>query len=147
MTTEVKTPVEYFMDLWTKRAEYQNKIDVLLREAQEAIKAYHFNGRFIGLFNEIELTEHASGTYSVIFPVEYGHLDTEYNSYTIPLETCLAGRASVIAFFVEEKRQQQEKADAMGLERLAKEKDDRRRLYNKLKLEFDPPPEAIIKRE
>lgn len=147
MTEAVKTTIELFMDVWTNATRYQHKIDMLLHEAKDAIKAYHFPryGHTV-LFSPIEVAEHAAGKYLVIFPIEYHRdNDAEYNSYTIPLEDCMAGRDAVIAFFVEEKRKQQEKADAMGLQRLAKEREDRRRLYDKLKLEFDPPVEAIIK--
>lgn len=147
MADIVKTPIEYFMEIWNKATQYQHKINVLLSEAKVAIKDYHFpRYTHTVLFNPVELAESASGKYSVIFPIEYHrNNDAEYNSYTISLETCLAGRDAVIAFFVEEKRKQQEQADAMGLKKLAQEREDRRRLYDKLKLEFDPPAEAIIK--
>jgi hypothetical protein len=136
-----KLTEEDFMNAWEQRAQYNNMIKTMLRPTADAIKLYHWpRGDASVLFHGVELSEGGDHKKSIVITVECHTNGNEREvTYTIPLEACLGGQADVIAFFVEEKAKQEERANEMGKQRDQAATEERRKLYDKLKLEFDPP--------
>lgn len=138
---------EDFMNSWHQMEQYREQINHMLEPGLDAIRSFHYprGGAQVFLYS-FEVYAHSNKPTEVAYTVEhtiYG--DSSTTTFTIPLVSILAGGAAVIAFFEEERAKQEEKANEMGRQHELKDKEERQQLFNKLKLEFEPPAEAIIK--
>jgi|SRR5665213_36727 len=145
----VKPTEEDFMNAWHQRAQYNKMIETMLRPSVEAIKLYHWpRGDSSVSYYGAEIYESVNNKKSIAISVDcHTNGNVRQLTYTIPIEDCLGGQAAVIAFFVEEKARQDAKADEMGRQRELAATEERHKLYNRLKLEFEPPAAALTKVE
>jgi hypothetical protein len=132
---------EDFLKIWKKHLSVMKQLEVILAPATDAIKQRFFKRQpAIVKWGDTELHSKDNVNYNVVITVEWfedrrGEMDE--NAYTIPLHAALAGTKAVNDFFDEEDRKQQEEAKRLGLLKEARDKDQRRELYLKLKAEFD----------
>lgn len=138
---------EDFLNAWNQMAQYKHQVNTMLHPALEAIEAYHFSfgGSHI-LLDNFEYHESSKGKF-IMYSIEV-HINgnTRDTTFTIPLDVCLAGKKATIKYFEEEKRKQEEKANVAGKARDDADKEERRKKFLELKLEFEPKEDAIVKK-
>lgn len=138
---DVTLKSEDFLKIWKKHLAAMKQLEVVLAPTTDAIKQRFFQRQpAIVRWGDTELHSKDNINYNVVITIEWfenRNGEMEQNSYTIPLHAALAGTKAVNDFFDEEERKQQEEAKRLGLLREARDKDQRREVYNKLKLEFD----------
>jgi len=137
---DVTLKPEDFLKIWKKHLAAMKQLEVILAPMTDAIKQRFFHRQpAIVKWGETELHSKDNINYNVVITIEWfedRNGEMEQNSYTIPLHAALAGTKAVNDFFDEEERKQQEEAKRLGLLREARDKDQRRELYVKLREEF-----------
>lgn len=158
MSPKVKHPpigdlspkVEDFLPVWQAIVNARHKLEVFLTPAVDAIKQYHY-GRARSVtcdWEQLEVLPSQNHLWEVVLVfTSYwpGAGEDDHESYVLPLAVALSGQVAITTFFNEEKAKQQKKADELGQQRLMQEKTQRKTIFDKLKLEFEPPVEAIVK--
>lgn len=138
-----------FLDIWDEQRKYLNRLNVMLIPAKEAIVDFYLHGEkqrmtWEGLEMEVglngQLLLQFIGTY-------HSEASAIRQTFTVPLETCGHGMGSVTAYLAEERRKQYEASRVQGEKRDARDKAEREELFKKLKLEFEPPEDAIVKHQ
>lgn len=147
LKVDVMPTEEFFLRQWALMESSRDAIRIMLDPGLDAIKKFHFSrGNPTIFLNDFDLHVNGDGSKSIAYALtEHIHGNNLETTFVIPLQSILHGETAVIEFFQEELRKQEEKANAMGQKRMAKEKEDRRRQFQELKLEFEPPTEAIIR--
>jgi len=133
---------EDFLRAWHQMGQYRRQIEIMLTPAADVIKK-----RFLQkyspsvLWDQTELSTRDEINYDVIISIDFyfpGSGETDQDAYTLPLPVALGGVKAINDFFDEEKKKEIAEAERQGLLRLAREKNDRQKLFETLKKEFDP---------
>ncbi|MGC1582101.1 MAG: hypothetical protein WA766_11490 [Candidatus Acidiferrales bacterium] len=127
-----------FLIVWDEFTRHLQKIDHILAPARRAILSQVRQPHNL-MWANVDLSGINGQVYQVVFSGTY-HSDNRQDAMTfiIPLKTCLNGELAVLDFLAEQKRQQEAEAAKVGELREERERDDRFRMYIKLKSEFEP---------
>jgi hypothetical protein len=132
---------EDFLKIWKRHAADMKRIEVMLAPAAEVIgkRFYDRYHKPSVKWMETELQTKDEVNYDVVLVLEAwigGEMDSE--AYILPLVVALGDPQAVDIFYEAEKVKQIAEAERQGLMRIAREKEDRRKIYDTLKKEFDP---------
>lgn len=147
---EAKLTAEDFYTAWTEMLQQRNKLLVMVEPAIQATRERY--GRHLQLIdNGIDLqdgkiSDPANATLVLTFEywTQRDH-DVQETSFSIPLDAAMHSVGAVLLHFDNEKQRQEQAAIEAGIRKVAREKEDRRVIFERLKVEFEPPINAIIK--
>jgi hypothetical protein len=137
-----------FMEHWNSMVERRTMLNRMLQPGLEAIRVFHYPRGGSVLLDTFELVEYANKDRAVAYTIQlYVNGNISTTTFTIPLSAIMKGYKEVISFFEEEQKLHEEHAREAGRRREAADKESRKKLFDELKLEFDPPKAAIVKRD
>lgn len=131
---ELTQKVKDFKKYYKTYSELDQKIRSMVEEAMSAIKMFHGYKPYNISLEEVIF----DGNDVTLACEEFNYNEAnEKSSFTMPLSIALSSEGTVINYFSDLKKKEDEERRRQG-ERIAEqEKEKRKQLYDKLRLEFD----------
>lgn len=137
-----------FRERWHSVESIRTQLEHIVSCGWEAIIEF-FKLRSHDLSKQpFEMTMGPGGTYDiVVFPAEYyyGSGNNDSETWMIPLTAVLSGKQACLDYLAEERRKEIEKQNELGRAREQRDIEQRKAIFLKLKAEFEPPENAIVK--
>lgn len=139
--------VDDFLNSWYQMSQYKEQLARILKPGLNAIRSFYYpRGGASVILDSFDLYDVPNKPRTIAYTVQLhinGNIST--TTFTIPLSAILAGESAIIKFFEDERAAQEEKAKEAGHQRDLRDKEERKKIFDKLKLEFEPKEDAIIK--